>query len=112
MRAHANCVENLPVFGAIVLGLSFAHVDSPVVDALCLAVLPARVIQSLTHICFTETARSVSIRFSFFTAQFVCFMALAAIALVRGCGAQSSFRWQSRGRGEPAAAPAMARRAR
>ena len=28
MRAHANCVENLPVFGAIVFGLYVANVTS------------------------------------------------------------------------------------
>jgi uncharacterized MAPEG superfamily protein len=83
MRAHANCVENLPVFGALVLVVSLNGVHSPVVDALSLAVLPARVLQSLTHICFVETKRSVSLRFAAFSVQFGCFVAIAVYALAR-----------------------------
>ena len=37
MRAHANCVENLPVFGAIVFGLYVGNVTSTFVDALAVA---------------------------------------------------------------------------
>jgi uncharacterized MAPEG superfamily protein len=33
MRAHANCVENLPVFGAIVFGLYVGNVGSALVNA-------------------------------------------------------------------------------
>jgi uncharacterized MAPEG superfamily protein len=83
MRAHANSVENLPVFGAIVLCLSLAHVHSPIVDVLSLTVLPARATQSLTHICFVETQRSVSIRFTAFFVQFLCFLILAGYALTQ-----------------------------
>src|SRR5436190_18862525 len=32
MRAHANCVENLPVYGALVAGIVFEHVESRRVD--------------------------------------------------------------------------------
>ena len=46
MRAHANCVENLPVFGAIVLGLYVGNVASAFVNALAVAVLVARIMQS------------------------------------------------------------------
>ena len=81
MRAHANCIENLPVFGAIVLVLSSARVESPVIDALSLTVPAARVVQSLMHICFVESKRTVSIRFTFFSVQLVCFFILAGYAL-------------------------------
>jgi len=84
MRAHANCVENLPVFGAIVLVLSSARVQSSAIDALSLLVPSARVIQSLMHICFTETPRTVGVRFTAFTVQLLCFLALAGCALARG----------------------------
>jgi len=80
MRAHANCIENLPVFGAVVLVLSWARIQSPGVDALSLAVPAARVVQSLMHICFVETPRTVSIRFTAFSLQLVCFLALAGYA--------------------------------
>jgi uncharacterized membrane protein YecN with MAPEG domain len=83
MRAHANCVENLPVFGAIVLVLSFMRAQSPLIDVLSLAVPSARVVQSLMHICFTETRRTVAIRFTAFTVQLLCFLALAGCALAR-----------------------------
>ena len=53
MRAHANCVENLPVFGAIVLGLYVGNVASASVNAWAVAVLVARIMQSLVHVCFS-----------------------------------------------------------
>ena len=55
MRAHANCVENLPVFGAIVFGLYVGNVGSALVNALAVAVLVARIMQSLVHVCFRPT---------------------------------------------------------
>lgn len=82
MRAHANCVENLPIFGALVLVLSFNRVQSPVIDALSLTVPAARVVQSLMHICFVESKRTVSLRFTAFAVQLVCFLVLAGYALL------------------------------
>jgi uncharacterized MAPEG superfamily protein len=79
-RAHANCIENLPVYGVVVFVLSVRGISSPVVDALALLVIPSRVVQSLTHICFEQTARAVSIRFSAFSVQLACFMILAGYA--------------------------------
>jgi len=55
MRAHANCIENLPVFGAIVLALYVAGVGGAAVDFLCIAILVARVAQSLVHVCLEQT---------------------------------------------------------
>ena len=81
MRAHANCIENLPVFGALVLVLSLNHVESPVVDSLSLAVPGARVVQSLMHICFVESARTVALRFTAFSVQIMCFLVLAGYAI-------------------------------
>lgn len=68
-RAHANCIENLPVFSAIVAVASFTGVESALLDALSIAVLGARICQSSVHIAFTQGARAVSVRFSFFTVQ-------------------------------------------
>ena len=75
-RAHANCVENLPVFGAIVLVISAVGVDGLVVDALCTIVLIARIVQSLVHVSHEQTDLFVAIRFSFFSIQLACFLAL------------------------------------
>ena len=71
-RAHANCIENLPVYGAIVLAAHLANLDDPLLDALACALLGARVIQSLVHISFVQTNTAVSVRFSFFFVQFIC----------------------------------------
>src|SRR5262245_58567389 len=61
MRAHANCVENLPVFGAIVLALYASHVESVVADAVSVAILAARVAQSLVHVSFEQTNAMASL---------------------------------------------------
>ena len=79
-RAHANCVENLPVFGAIVFVISALGIDSPVVNALSILVLIARVCQSLVHVSHVQTDGFVAVRFSFFCVQLVCFLALIVIA--------------------------------
>ncbi|MFI5314152.1 MAG: MAPEG family protein [Myxococcota bacterium] len=84
MRAHANCVENLPVFGALVLALYASGSAGAWVDGICLAILAARVVQSLVHVCFVQTNAAVSVRFAFFTVQIAGFLSLvAAIALHR-----------------------------
>jgi uncharacterized MAPEG superfamily protein len=75
-RAHANCVENLPVFGAIVLAISAIGVTDGVVDGLCAAVLIARICQSLVHVSHVQTNAFVAVRFSFFSVQLLCFLAL------------------------------------
>ncbi len=71
MRAHANCVENLPVFGAIVFGLHVGNVGSALVNALAVAVLVGRIMQSLVHVCFVQTDIVTSVRFGFFFVQVV-----------------------------------------
>lgn len=76
MRAHANCVENLPVFGAIVFALYAAGVGGPTVDFLSVSVLVARVAQSLVHVCFVQTNTVAAVRFAFFFIQFASFIAL------------------------------------
>ena len=85
-RAHANCVENLPVFGAIVLVMSAMGVDSPAVSSLSIIVLVARVCQSLVHVCHVQTDTFVAVRFTFFCVQLVCFLALIVIAACYGAG--------------------------
>jgi len=75
-RAHANCVENLPVYGAIVVAARAAQLDDGVLDALACALLAARVIQSVVHISLVQTNRVVSVRFTFFFAQFLCMAAM------------------------------------
>lgn len=80
-RAHANCVENLPVFGAIVLVISAIGLNGPAVDSLCTIVLIARIIQSLVHVSHVQTDAFVAVRFSFFSVQLVCFLALIVMVI-------------------------------
>jgi uncharacterized MAPEG superfamily protein len=79
MRAHANCIENLPVFGAIVLALHVSAAGGPVADVASIAVLVARVMQSLVHVCLPQTSPVVAVRFSFLLVQLVCFLTLIVI---------------------------------
>ena len=88
-RAHANCIENLPVFGAIVLGLFVGNVAGALVDALAITVLVARMCQSLVHVCFVHTNAVAAARFAGFFVQLVCFLWLVGIIVVRLAGAQA-----------------------
>lgn len=76
MRAHANCVENLPVFGAIVFALYVTQLGGAAVSFLSISVLVARVMQSLVHVCLPQTNTVAAIRFGFFFVQIVSFLAL------------------------------------
>ena len=78
-RAHANCIENLPVFGAVVFALHVGNVAGALVDALAVTVLIARVLQSAVHVCFVHTNTVASVRFTFYFVQFACFAGLLAI---------------------------------
>jgi|KBSSwiStaDraftv2_1062776.scaffolds.fasta_scaffold00663_34 uncharacterized MAPEG superfamily protein len=83
-RAHSNCVENLPVFGAIVFVITVMGIDGTVVSWLSAIVLIARVCQSLVHVSHVQTDAWVAVRFSFFSVQLVCFLALIVIAALHG----------------------------
>jgi uncharacterized MAPEG superfamily protein len=77
MRAHANCVENLPVFGAVALTAYAAQVTTPALDTLAVAVLVARIAQTLIHLLLVETNTTVLIRFIFFLIQVVAMLWMA-----------------------------------
>ena len=76
MRAHANCIENLPVFGAIVFALYVSQLSGATISYLCIAVLVARVMQSMVHVCLPQTNAVSAVRFTFFFVQIVCFVTL------------------------------------
>jgi uncharacterized MAPEG superfamily protein len=83
MRAHANCVENLPLFTAVVFALYASGVATPTTDAMAAIALIARMCQSLVHISTVQTDRVVTVRFSFFFLQLLCFIGIAAETGVR-----------------------------
>ena len=85
-RAHANCLENLPVFAAIVVALEAGRVAGAWVNGLAIAILAARIVQSLVHVFFVQTDAIVSVRFAFFSVQILSFVSLIAIIVVRLSG--------------------------
>jgi uncharacterized MAPEG superfamily protein len=66
-RAHANCVEGLPIFGGLML-IAVVAGQSAVTDSLALVFLCARVVQSLIHLS-SLSAIAVTLRFSAFAVQ-------------------------------------------
>lgn len=78
MRAHANCVENLPVYGAIVVVSLAAGIDSGIMDGLALVFLGARVCHSLVHVSFRQVGGVVVFRSTFFAMQLICMAAMIA----------------------------------
>jgi len=86
MRAHMNCVENLPLYTAIVVALTAAGVHSRFVDALAIVMLAARIGQTLVHVGLPVTNPTASLRFALFFVQLMCMIAMgiaAAAVLVR-----------------------------
>jgi uncharacterized MAPEG superfamily protein len=69
MRAHMNCVENLPIYTALVVVQLSSHVTSPIIDGLAIAILVARVCQSIIHLLFEQTNIVAGVRFGFYFVQ-------------------------------------------
>ena len=82
-RAHANCIENLPVFGAIVFALYVGQVSSTIVDGLVVLILIARIAQSLVHVCFVQSNFIATLRFIFFFTQIMSFLWLILFICAR-----------------------------
>lgn len=66
-RAHANCVEGLPIFGGLMLIAAVAG-KSAVTDPLAYVFLAARILQSVIHLS-SLSALAVTLRFSAFAVQ-------------------------------------------
>jgi uncharacterized MAPEG superfamily protein len=66
-RAHANCLEGLPIFGGLML-LAVVAGKSSVTDPLAYVLLGARIIQSTIHLVSVSPA-AVTARFSAFAVQ-------------------------------------------
>jgi uncharacterized MAPEG superfamily protein len=81
MRAHANCVENLPLFGAVVITGAITGMRGGLFDSLPVVYLATRVAQSLTHIA-SGGSKAVSVRFALFLAQIACLVWLGVLVAV------------------------------
>ncbi len=89
MRAHANCVENLPVYAAVAVVLAFARVDTPGVDFVAVLYLLARIGQTLVHVVPSKlTNAHILARFGFFVVQLMCLVSLG-VAAIAGTSAAS-----------------------
>jgi uncharacterized MAPEG superfamily protein len=66
-RAHANCIESLPVFGGLLL-FAIATGRASITDPLAWLFLGSRVFQSLVHLVSTSPG-AVTIRFAAFAVQ-------------------------------------------
>ncbi|MCB1956095.1 MAG: MAPEG family protein [Rhodocyclaceae bacterium] len=83
MRAHANCVENLPIFIAVVFAAYVADTMSGSVSTLSVVAVAARVLQSLVHVALVQTNRVILVRFCLFMAQVACFFGIGGVVMAR-----------------------------
>jgi uncharacterized MAPEG superfamily protein len=80
MRAHANCLENLPIYTVVVIVLLVTKAESPWLDRLAVVLLFARILQSLLHIGFEPTEWIAGARFVFYAIQIVCMIIMGSWA--------------------------------
>jgi uncharacterized MAPEG superfamily protein len=66
-RAHANCIEGLPVFGGILV-IAVLSNKTDVTDPLAYVLLGARIVQSSIHLASLSSA-AVTARFTAFAVQ-------------------------------------------
>jgi uncharacterized MAPEG superfamily protein len=68
-RAHANCIEGLPIFGGLMLAAVVTS-NTAVTDPLAYVFLGARIVQSLIHLA-SLSPMAVTVRFSAFAVQMI-----------------------------------------
>lgn len=83
VRAHMNCVENLPVFASVVLVGTLVGVHAPAFGLLAVGCLAARVLQSSIHIS-SGSVSAVNARFTFYLVQVVCMVAMGVMIVRHG----------------------------
>ncbi len=83
MRAHLNCVENLPIFAALVLLGASLGVSGSLFQVAAAVVLPARMLQSVAHLASGRN-RAVLVRFTFFSIQLLGFAVMLVLLLAHG----------------------------
>jgi uncharacterized MAPEG superfamily protein len=83
VRAHLNCVENLPVFATLVLLGTVLAVPDTLFQSAAFMVLPARVLQSLSHIASGRN-RAILVRFTFYLVQLICFAVMIGLLVSHG----------------------------
>ena len=66
-RAHANCIEGIPIFGGLML-IAIATDRTSVTNSLALVLLAARITQSLIHLS-SSSSTAINLRFLAFAVQ-------------------------------------------
>jgi uncharacterized MAPEG superfamily protein len=66
-RAHANCIEGLPIFGGLLL-VAISTGQASITDPLAYFLLAARIMQSTVHL-LSLSITAVTLRAAFFTIQ-------------------------------------------
>jgi uncharacterized MAPEG superfamily protein len=74
-RAHANCYENLPIVGAVLL-VAILSANSAMADRYAMWILYARIFQSAVHMASTSVP-AVYLRFGFYGVQVVLLTLIA-----------------------------------
>jgi uncharacterized MAPEG superfamily protein len=82
IRSHLNCMENLPVYTAIVAAILAAHVTSPILDALAITFLVARICHSSIHLLVEQTNTVAAMRFAFFLVQAMGMIAMGILVAI------------------------------
>ncbi len=83
MRAHMNCIENLPVYTAVTVVLVGTGITGDLIDVLCVTLLVARVCQTLVHLGPEQTNTVVAIRFTFFAVQAIAMISIGIAIVTR-----------------------------
>jgi len=81
MRAHLNCLESLPVYGAIVVAVVVSGADGSMLDTLAVILIGARIAQTLVHVSTVQTSFIAYVRFGFFFVQLICMLSMAALVV-------------------------------
>lgn len=74
-RAHANCYENLPIFGGLI-AVALATDQTQATDGLAMWFLGARIGQSIVHLASTSNM-AVNARFALYLVQWFIMAAMA-----------------------------------
>ncbi|MBI5505250.1 MAG: MAPEG family protein [Deltaproteobacteria bacterium] len=81
-RAHLNCLENLPLFAAVVLTGHVSGLTAPLFGTLASTYAFARVGQTIAHVSSPGVV-AVNVRFTFFFVQVVCLIWMALMVVER-----------------------------
>ena len=83
-RAHLNTLENLPIFGSVVIVGVIVGVSSSLFHTCAAVIFYARIAQSLTHIASTAKW-PINIRFTFFVIQLAGIVVMGVECLKKIC---------------------------